>query len=250
MPYENNAFCWNGVVSADPERAAAFYEATIGWTAYEHTFEDGSGGTMLAAGDVPRAHLREPEMEGEGSRWVSYLRVEDVNATTDASTAAGGRVLIPPTDVPPGRFSMVVGPSGVPLCFYHEADEDEAANPPPGPGSVTWTELHSTDVDADVEWLKASVGFEIQEMPISGGTYYLLSSGGETRGGAVAAHTDDVAGRWLTWIHVEDVDETVERIVEHGGRAVTEPSDYPDVGRMAIAEDPTGGVFGVMTPAQ
>ena len=250
MPYENNAFCWNGVVSRDPERATAFYEATIGWSAFEHTFEDGSGGTLLEADGVPRAHLREPEMEGEGDHWVSYLRVADVDATTDASSAAGGRVLIPPTDIPPGRFSMVAGPTGVPLCFYHEADEETASHPPPGPGSVTWTELHSTDVEADLEWLKASVGFEVGEMPIpGGGTYYLLASGGVNRGGVVAAFNDDVAARWLTWVHVEDVDAALERGSGHGGRAITDPSDYPDVGRMAIAADPTGGVFGMMTPA-
>lgn len=251
MPYENRRFCWNGVVNPAPE-AAAFYAAILGWRPGAHVVEDGSSRTLFEVDGVPLAHLEhggQADGEGEASHWVSYLRVEDVDAATEASEKAGGRTLVPPDDISGGRFSKVASPSGVPLCLYREADEEAVRHPPPGPGAVHWTELHSADVEADVAWLETALGFEVQTMPIPGGRYYLLNSGGETRGGAVAALNDEVAGRWLAWVHVTDVDATLERIRGLGGRALTGPSDYPDVGRMAIAADPAGAVFGVMTPA-
>ena len=76
----------------------------------------------------------------------------------------------------------------------------------------------------------------------------MLNSGGKPRGGVTKSLNESVAGRWLNWVHVADVDATLIRAADAGGQAVTEASDYPGVGRMAILSDPTGAVFGVITP--
>jgi predicted enzyme related to lactoylglutathione lyase len=248
MALDNNAFCWNGVISTDGEAAKAFYQSTIGWQTIEHTFPNGETATMFAADGFPRAHLRPPE-GGETCRWASYLRVEDVDASTAACLANGGGVVLLPNDIAPGRFSVVTSPSGALLCLYHEADEESAMNAPGGPGSLHWTELQSNDLEADVEWLKDTFGFEIEEMPIPDGTYYILNSGGKPRGGATRSFSDEVAGQWLNWVEVADVDDTLARINDAGGSAPAEGQDWPGVGRMAIAHDPTGAVFGVIAPA-
>ncbi|MGI9628155.1 MAG: VOC family protein, partial [Longimicrobiales bacterium] len=112
-----------------------------------------------------------------------------------------------------------------------------------------WTELQSNDVESDLTWLTQTFGFETDEMPTpDGGTYYMLKAGGKPRGGLCAAFKPEVAGRWLNWVQVADVDDAIGRARAEGGTAVTDPSDYPGVGRMAIAKDPSGAVFGVITP--
>ncbi len=247
MALDNNAFCWHGIVSTDADAAKEFYSAAIGWQSMEHEFPNGETSTMFAVAEFPRAHLRAPE-ENETCRWSSYLRVEDVDASTAASSANGGGVIMPPTDIAPGRMSVITAPSGALLCLFHEADVQAAMNAPAGEGSIHWTELQSNDVEADVAWLKATFGFEIDEMTHPGGTYYMLNSGGKPRGGVTPSVSDAVAGRWLNWVHVADVDATLGRVTNSGGQAVTEASDYPGVGRMAIARDPTGAVFGVIAP--
>ncbi len=250
MAYDNLKFCWNGIVTSDVAAAGQFYSETIGWTPAEHTFPDGSTAAMLVGGGLPRAHLR-PTMPGEPSHWESYLRVQDVDQATQASADAGGAVLAPPTDIAPGRCSVVASPSGGKLCLYHEADEAAATNPPPGIGGIVWTELHSRDVEPDVAWLKQAFGFGTGDMPIpGGGTYTLLEVDGVRSGGACAAmHHPDAPSMWLNWAAVNGVDEVVERIKTLGGKALTDPSDYPGVGRMAIVADPEGAIFGVITPA-
>lgn len=249
MAIDNHAFCWNGIVTTDPVKAKEFYAETIGWDAVEHEFPSGAVATMFAAGDFPRAHLRGPE-GGESSRWSSYLRVEDVDATA-AAAANGGSVLQEPTDIEPGRFSVITTPSGVVFCLYHEADEETAANAPAGEGAIHWVELHSDDVDADLAWLKSTFGFEVEQMPMpDGGAYYILNAGGKPRGGLCRSYNEAVAGQWINWVEVPDVDAALARANAHGGKAPEEGQDWPGIGRMAMVTDPTGAVFGMITPAQ
>ena len=249
MVFDSNAFCWNGVVSTDADAARRFYAATIGWQAERHEFPNGDTSTMFVAGGVPRAHLRAPGHEKEPCAWTSYLRVDDVDLSTGEAAAAGGGVLMPPTEIPPGRMSIVTSPSGAVLCLFHERDEAEAENAPPGPGSRHWTELHSRDVEADLAWLVGVFGFEVEEMPIEGGdSYYMLNADDQPRAGLASAFKNEVAGLWLNWIEVEDVDAALDAATEHRGRRITEPSDWPGVGRMAMVADPTGAIFGVITP--
>ncbi len=248
MALDNNSFCWYGIVSTDADAAKEFYSATIGWQSMEHEFPNGETATMFAVAEFPRAHLRAPEGD-ETCRWSSYLRVEDVDASSEAAAANGGGITLPPTDIPPGRMSVITAPSGAPLCLFHEADEQAAKNAPAGEGSVHWTELQSNDAEADVAWLQATFGFEIEEKTHPGGTYYMLNSGGQPRGGVTPSVSDAVAGRWLNWVEVADVDATLSRVADSGGQVVTEASDYPGVGRMAVARDPTGAVFGVISVA-
>jgi predicted enzyme related to lactoylglutathione lyase len=42
-----------------------------------------------------------------------------------------------------------------------------------------------------------------------------------------------------------DADETAAAVAEHGGAILLTPGDVGPLGRMAIATDPTGAVFGV-----
>ena len=248
MALDNHAFCSFGVASSDLEEAGSFYEAILGWKAAEHSFPNGETSTLFFASDFPRAHLR-PCNEGEPSQWIPFLRVLDVDASTELSTANGGGTLVPPTDIAPGRFSVVTAPSGATIALYHEANEEAAEHAPPGPGNVHWTELHSGDIEADLPWLKATFAYEAMEMPIpAGGTYYILQSGGKPRGGAVTCMVPGATSTWLSWVHVEDTDAGAAAVQERGGKTLSDPSDYPGVGRMAMVSGPDGAVFGLITP--
>lgn len=67
------------------------------------------------------------------------------------------------------------------------------------------------------------------------------------RGLDVAGAGKPAAGvtAWTTYVWVDDADAVAERVVEAGGRLMREPFGSLDGGRMAIAADPAGAVFGV-----
>src|SRR5436305_3640948 len=50
---------------------------------------------------------------------------------------------------------------------------------------------------------------------------------------------------WMTYLATSDADATAVKIKGAGGQLVTEPMEIMDAGRMAVAADPAGAVFGV-----
>lgn len=249
MAYVNNKFCWHGCISTDVDKAKAFYTEVIGWGAEEMQMGDETS-TMFVQGGAPIAHLMAPPMEGVPSCWNNYLRVADVDAATNAAVAAGGSVRMPPTDIPPGRFSTIALPSGAVVSLFHEVDEATAQNHPATIGGFHWVELHSQDIDADVAFMTSVFGLTTGEMPMpNGGTYHLLNDGDTQVGGAMKSMQEGAPSFFLAWVAVEDVDAAAERVTNHGGQIMGEPMDYPGVGRMVVSVDPTGGVLGLITPA-
>jgi len=248
MAYANNAFCWHGVVSTDINKATAFYREVIGWSVLKTPMGEEEA-TLFAASDIPRAHVMAPPMEGVPSHWDNYLRVDDVDARAAAAVAKGGRLVVPPTDIPVGRFSVVASPSGAHLSLFHEKDEATAQNAPAGHGSIHWVELHSKDIEADLAWLKLALDIEHETVPMPAGDYFILKSGSTQIGGATVGMKEEAPAMWLAWIQVDDVDACVERVGNHGGNTLSPTMDVQGVGRMAVVQDNTGGVFGVITPA-
>ncbi|MCA9568882.1 MAG: VOC family protein, partial [Myxococcales bacterium] len=144
----DNIFCWHGI-STDVEGGQRFYPAVLGW---DVTMEP--GGPVFASAGGALAHLQ--PAQGPPS-WCAFLSVPDVDASTARAEASGGRVVVGPTDLPVGRYSVVTTPSGAVFGLYQAAKEDVLAAD--GPGSVHWVELHSTDVQRDLAWLGEVFGF-------------------------------------------------------------------------------------------
>ena len=45
--------------------------------------------------------------------WLPYFMVEDCNATADKAAASGGKLMMPPMDIPNvGRFAVIQDPQG------------------------------------------------------------------------------------------------------------------------------------------
>lgn len=111
---EPGALVWNELATRDPQGATAFYAAVFGWTARTAdmggtmytTFElDGRGvaGMMEIGADWP------PEVP---SYWGVYFGVEDCDAAVAEATGRGAQVIVPPRDIPVGRFAALTDPQG------------------------------------------------------------------------------------------------------------------------------------------
>ncbi|MCA9707307.1 MAG: VOC family protein [Myxococcales bacterium] len=246
MALSNNTFCWNGIVSSDSARTLAFFPEVLGWSVQEI---DMGGDTvqMLASAGTPLAHVRGPQAPGERSWWNNYFRVEDVDATVAAVKKAGGTVVVPPTDIPPGRFSTVATPSGAHLSLFREANPEDT-DKPSTTGFIHWVDLHSKDLERDLAFIHEGLGLATSEFPMPSGAYHILNPEGRTRGGAMEGKNPEAPSMWLAWVAVDDVDQTLERVTRHGGKVLAPAWDADTVGRMAIAADPTGVAFGIITP--
>lgn len=248
MAYTNNTFCWRGVISTDTAKTTPFYGEVLGWKSETVPMGDSEATFFKAADGKNCAHTSAPPMEGVPSHWNNYLRVKNVDESANAVVAAGGKVVVPGTDIPPGRFSVVQSPSGATFSLFHEAGED-ATDGGDGEGSIHWVELHSTDLDSDLAWLREAFGLRTDTMDMPSGPYHLLFDGDTRVGGAMKQEHEGAPSMWLTWVKLAEVDAGVARAEQNGGKVLVPTFDVPGVGRMSILADPTGGAFGVITPA-
>ena len=106
--------CWHELASRDAVAAGDFYCELFGWRreAMEH---DAGPYTVFMSGDRRAAGMLQMNEEwGElPSHWMMYLAVDDCDASASRATELGGKVCVPPTDIPPvGRFSVLDDPQG------------------------------------------------------------------------------------------------------------------------------------------
>lgn len=246
MALSNNTFCWNGIISTNPAKTLAFFPEVLGWT-HQDIDMGGEKVSMLSNEGRPLAHVRTPQMEGEPSWWNNYLRVDDVDAVAAKVAAAGGKVVVEPTDIVPGRFATITTPSGAFMTLFKEANTEDA-DAPVGVGELHWVDLHSTAIDEDLTFIHDALGLKTQEMPMPTGPYHILEPETPTRGGAMTGQNPKAPSMWMAWIQVEDVEATLGRAERNGGAVVAPAWDAEGVGRMAIIADPAGVTFGVIKP--
>ena len=54
---------------------------------------------------------------------------------------------------------------------------------------------------------------------------------------------------WLSYFTTADVDASVKKAGELGGKTLAPPMDIPNIGRFAIVQDPQGAVFALFRSA-
>ena len=121
----HGAFSWNELMTNDVEGAKAFYGELLGWTTEDMTTDCGSY-TMANAGDKAVAGIMAtpPQAEGTPPMWGAYVTVDDVDAMPGQIEKLGGKVLMPPQDIPDvGRFLVLQDPQGALLMLITYSGE-------------------------------------------------------------------------------------------------------------------------------
>lgn len=118
-------------------------------------------------------------------------------------------------------------------------------------GEFNWHELQTRDPERIKKFYAAALGWEFhpERMP-SGGTYWLALAHGKPIGGIleVEESAETNTDRWVTYIHVDRLDEVIERAKQGGASILREPWDVPGVGRVAMIREPGGAYVGWVTP--
>jgi predicted enzyme related to lactoylglutathione lyase len=113
-------------------------------------------------------------------------------------------------------------------------------------GTPCWVDLGVPDVGKAKAFYEGLFGWDIQDGPPEAGGYAMcLLNGMAVAGIGPNMGQADAPATWTTYLASQDVDETALKIKAAGGQVLMEPFDVMDVGRMALAADPGGAVFGV-----
>ncbi len=113
---EPGALSWNELNTRDVEGAKAFYGAVFGWAFEDNDMGEAGQYTTISSGeDMVGGILNMAERgvpDEVPAHWQVYFAVEDTDAAVEQAKQGGGNVMVPPMEVPAGRFSILVDPHG------------------------------------------------------------------------------------------------------------------------------------------
>ncbi|WP_088307880.1 VOC family protein [Novosphingobium sp. B 225] len=252
------SWIWYELMTPDPEGARAFYEAVVGWTIHPGTAETGDYGFIANAdGGMTGGLLRlTGDMTEHGARpcWLGYVGVDDVDASCTVIEAAGGKVLMPATDIAmAGRVAMVADCCGAPFYVMTPTPppgggESTSFSAMPNPGRCGWNELYAGSLDNALTFYTGQFGWTLPDAMDMGpmGKYQFIAHNG-VQIGAMMTKPDEVpVPVWCHYFWVESIAAAKDRVTALGGHVVNGPHQVP--GELWIIQglDPQGALFSLV----
>jgi predicted enzyme related to lactoylglutathione lyase len=243
-------FVWYELLTTDVPASKAFYRSVIGWEAQDVSTPSLSY-SLFVAETVPVCGVMELPEEGVKAgarpRWMGYVGVDDVHATTERIKRLGGTVYVPPTSTNIGLISVVTDPQMVTfgLVSRLKLGREQAAESSK-PGHFGWHELLAQDWKKSFAFYGQIFGWQEANNEISDGDFYHpFSANGLKIGGIFTRHPTDPPPFWLLYLNVEDFDLAAERVIAGGGEVFINPQEMPGGISIARCADAQGAAFAI-----
>ena len=245
---------WVDLGTPDVDAAAAFYGALFGWE-FQSAGPDAGGYGMFTLGGKTVAAVGPLTEDGAAPSWTLYFATVDADATADAVSQAGGTVRAKPFDVfTAGRMAHFTDPAGAAFAVW-QPGETRGLAAVNDPGTLCWTELHTTSQAEARAFYQAVFGWVTQDMPMGDFSYtVVMPAGGDDSSGqgGIMPLSPEMAGAglrtaWRPYFEVTDCDAVVAETAKRGGTVTAPAEDVPGVGRIASLADPAGAAFAIIT---
>jgi predicted enzyme related to lactoylglutathione lyase len=254
MPQSPAPFVWYELMTTDAAAAEKFYKSVVGWKAQDMSQGDMKYTALLAA-DAPVAGLmtlpKEARAAGAKPGWVGYVGVDDVDAYVGRVTKAGGKVHVPPTDIPNvGRFAMVADPQGAVFnLFKPSADMSRPAADSAKPGMIGWHELMAVDGEKAFAFYSSLFGWTKSEAIDMGamGRYQMFTAGGAPIGGMMTKPAEVPMPSWNYYFQVDGIGAAMERLKKGGGTVINGPMEVPGGSWIVQGIDPQAAMFSLVS---
>lgn len=116
-------------------------------------------------------------------------------------------------------------------------------------GDFCWNELMTTDVKGAKAFYSALLGWDMQDVNLTGIDYTLLKLGNKEIGGimCVPGEAAGMPPAWGSYVTVNNVDAMLVQVEKLGGKVCAPAQDIPDVGRFAVIQDPQGAMLSLIS---
>ena len=253
--YEAGTFSWTELATTDVADAKRFYGGLLGWEFEDVPVPESEPYSLARVeGDrVAGLTPQQPQQRDAGipPHWFNYVTVASADDAAERAKEAGGTVHAGPFDVmEQGRMAVIADPTGAMFGIW-EPRENIGAERVNDPGTLTWNDLATNDVDAATEFYSALFGWSVEKLDTGDAPpYWSISHAGAAAGrnGGMRELTSEEEGvppNWMAYFAVESVDETLSKAQGLGGSTVFGPLEVP-AGRFAALHDGQGAVFSVV----
>lgn len=124
---EINTFCWAELQTRGADKAADFFKAVLGWELEvdkkppNYISTKVKGHYNCGMFDMDKANL-----PGDiPSTWAVYFNVEDLDKSLEIVNRLGGKALMDPIDIEPGRFTTIMDPQGAVVTLMQVNNPDD-----------------------------------------------------------------------------------------------------------------------------
>lgn len=242
-------FVWFDLATPSLEGQKDFYGSVFGWSFRSPGNSDDSYTLILNRGRNIGGmfDFEPPGGEQDGAAWVVLMSVENPDDAAKTVQANGGTVDIQPSNVPRrGRHALFRDPAGA-LFGVLRSDSGDPPDTEVEIGGFFWVDLFARDVDAMMAFYTALAPYESEKREVAEGyVRTLLKAHGMARAGIVPVDEEANRSAWVPYVRVEDVEETLEKVVAGGGFAIIPPDPQLLDGNVAVFVDPNGGTTGIV----
>jgi predicted enzyme related to lactoylglutathione lyase len=244
-------FSWVDLSTTDPDGAKGFYGPLFGWEFDDQPLPDGGVYTMCHVdGKDACALAAQQEQErsvGIPPHWNNYITVASADDSASKARDVGGDVLVDPFDVMDvGRMAVIADPAGAAFCIW-EPRSNIGAEIVNEPGTLTWNELASSDVDQAKTFYGDLFGWTFEDVGTAENPYTTIRNGGRMNGGVRPLGEQEkqmgVPPNWMPYFVTEDADQSGTRVGELGGKVMVGPMAILQGSRIVISQDPQGAFF-------
>jgi uncharacterized protein len=249
------SWIWYELMTTDPVGAKAFYDAVVGWNIGAASMSPEMDYRMIVRPDgqmTGGVFTLNDEMLSQGAKpgWLGYIGVDDCDAAAKAVEAAGGKVTMPPTDIPmAGRIAMVSDCCGA--AYYIMTP-----TPQPGGGESTtfsqstlgtcgWNELSAGNQASAIAFYTGLYGWSLPEAMDMGpmGKYQFIEHDGLPIGAIMQKLPQRPAPVWQHYFRVASIAEAKRQAEAAGGKIVQGPHEVPGGEWIVVGIDPQGAEF-------
>ena len=259
--YRHGTPCWVDLATSDLVAAKEFYSGLFGWTYIDEQMGEMGIGTysMAMVNDVATAAIYAlgPDQIRATSKpnWNVYVSVDDIEWVLNNALRRGDVILTEATDVDrAGRVAATQDPTGCQTTLW-QPGEFLGSLIRAEPGALTWPEHVTTDLVRSVRFYEDVLGIAIVPAPQGKLNEYAMWVVDDTPVAGMFQRPDQmiadgVPSMWFVYFQVTDLEDAIDYVESHGGRAMANEPAVNAVGRFIVLRDPQGADFCAIEPYQ
>ena len=109
-------------------------------------------------------------------------------------------------------------------------------------------ELNTTDVSKAKSFYGSLFNWNLEDVPMPGGSYTMIKVGEGTGGGIMKHPVPGAPSAWLAYVLVDDVAVATKKAKSLGATVMKDVTEIPTVGSFSVLLDPTGAAIALWQP--
>lgn len=215
-------FIWADLSTYKTERSKTFYSTVFNWDltdSGEYIVAKNKEKFRAGIFEMPE-NLKKIKMP---SFWMSYFQVESTKLAVSQAKALNGKIEVENIRFNNGNIALIRDPQGAGFTVYDGTElhfnEDKSH------GSIIATELHISNINNVIPFYSKIFNWKFEK--IDSETYHVNSEEKKSNV-TIRELSNALKGKyeyWVTTILVDDIKSSTQKIIENGGKLISEEFD-------------------------